>query len=479
MTWFWWCAYAVATLALLAFGIHAFVLLAWRRRHRTRYLARLDAARATSELGRTHCPTVLVQLPVYDEPSVVVRAMNAAAALDWPRDRFCVQVLDDSSDDSRERIDAAAARLRAAGTNVDVLRRTSRDGFKAGALAAGLRQSDAEFVAVFDADFVPPTDFLRRALPLMDAGARVGCVQGRWGHLNREQNWLTRAQATAVDAHFHVQQLARAASGRLLNFNGTAGIWRRTAIDDAGGWSGATLTEDLELSYRAQLRGWRIVFDPDLVVPAELPPTLAAYKSQQQRWACGSMQCARRFLVRVWRSELDLASRIEATFHLCGYGVCVAVLMLTLLLPFGIGHLPLALHHSASWALWALIWVAGIGPICVTREGQRADGRPVSLRASLATTLLGLGTAANNAVAALRGLALPIPTFVRTPKRGDGPAVRTEPPRIESALAVSTLVAAASLAPTAPASIVAYTLFCASGYWTLAAYWWRVERLPS
>ena len=329
-SWIGWSAWALATLCVLAFGAHAAALLALRRKHASGYLERLRRTKREARLGRSELPEVLVQLPVFNEAAVAERAIEAVAALDWPRDRLAIQVLDDSTDETRAIVDCAALRLRAEGVELDVLRRATRDGFKAGALAAGLRASSAPFVAVFDADFVPPPSFLRDALALFELDLRVGCVQGRWEHLNREQNLLTRAQAVAVDAHFGVQQLARSASAKLLNFNGTAGVWLRAAIDDAGGWSGATLTEDLDISYRAQLRGWRIVFDPELVAPAELPPTLAAFKSQQRRWACGSMQCARRFLGPVWRSALPLGAKLEASFHLCGYAVCVAMVALTL-----------------------------------------------------------------------------------------------------------------------------------------------------
>jgi cellulose synthase/poly-beta-1,6-N-acetylglucosamine synthase-like glycosyltransferase len=482
LSWLWWTGYATATLGLVLFGAHAFVLLWWRRVRGPAYLVTVRRARERSPLGRTEFPDVLVQLPVFNEPAVAERAVRAAAGLDWPQDRLEVQVLDDSTDETSATVDRVARRLNATGARVRVLRRDSREGFKAGALAAGMRVSSAPFVAVFDADFVPPADFLRRALPLFQTedarGRRVGCVQGRWEHLNRDANLLTRAQAVSVDAHFFVQQLARAAGPGLLNFNGTAGVWRRAAVEDAGGWSGDTLTEDLDLSYRAQLRGWRLVFDPELAVPAELPPTLSAYKSQQSRWACGSVQCARRFLVPVWRSPLPLAAKVEAVFHLCGYGVCVAMAALTLLLPLGVGHLPMTLAHPLLWPLWAAVWLAALGPLGVSLAGQRAAGRGQRLPGALSAMLLGLGTAGNNAVAVLRGLSLPIRTFVRTPKHGDGRAAPlvARAPRTELVLAALTAVSAAVLAVHAPAAVATYAAFCFSGVWALCAYWWTAER---
>jgi len=472
----WMVPYLLATLGLLLYGLHAFKLLRWRARHGARYDDEMDAARARSELGRSAFPRVLVQLPVYNEPGVVERAIDAAAALDWPRERLEIQVLDDSTDDTVALVDRSVARWREQGVPVRVLRRAHRDGFKAGALAAGLAVSDADYVAIFDADFVPPPDFVRRGLPLFDMEGRVGVVQGRWEHLNRDQNRLTRAQSIGVDAHFFIQQYARAARGAFLNFNGTAGLWSRAAIEDAGGWRGDTLTEDLDLSYRAQLRGWRIVFDPHLAVPAELPPTLGAYKSQQRRWACGSIQCARKYLGPVWRARMPLWKKAEASIHLCGYLVCVAMLALILLLPFGIGHLPIVLRYPHLSPLWAGIWLAALGPITVSLAGQRRRGR-WSPGAVGGCFLLGLGSCANNAVAVFRGLARPIRTFVRTPKQGALPnPARTPAPVLELGFSLFTVTAVVSLLETAPLATAAYAFFCCAGFLFLAGYWWVAER---
>jgi cellulose synthase/poly-beta-1,6-N-acetylglucosamine synthase-like glycosyltransferase len=275
MTVAWAALYSLATLGLVAYGLHAAYLLALARRRGPAHVARLAACRAASRVGRSEYPRVLVQLPVYNEPRVVARLIDAVCALDWPREALAVQVLDDSTDETTDLARAAVEAARARGVDASFVHRAQRAGYKAGALAHGLTLSDAPYVAVFDADFVPTPDFLRSALPLFEAGPRVACVQGRWTHLNREQSFLTRAQAVAIDAHFCVQQLARASGAGLVNFNGSAGIWRRAAIDDAGGWSAATLTEDLDLSFRAHLRGWQLVFDPTLTAPAELPTTLA------------------------------------------------------------------------------------------------------------------------------------------------------------------------------------------------------------
>jgi len=461
--------YGLAALGLLAYGFHAFKLLGWRAKHGATYREELRSASERSPLGRTLFPRVLVQVPVYNEPAVVVRVIEAVAALDYPRDRLEIQVLDDSTDETVALVDRAAARH-----GITVLRRGHRAGFKAGALAEGLARSDAEYVAIFDADFKPGPDFLLRALPLFDAPGRVACVQGRWEHLNRGQNLLTRAQAVGVDAHFHVQQFARAAAGRFINFNGTAGVWRRAAIEDAGGWRGDTLTEDLDLSYRAQLRGWRIVVDSDLAVPAELPPTLEGYKSQQRRWACGSMQCARKFLGAVWSSKLPLGVKTEATFHLCGYGVCVAMVMIAVLLPFGVGHLPMLHRIPGWWPLFALLWSAALGPIIVATAGQVIRGRVRASDVALCF-FVGLGSCANNAVAVVRGLVRPIRTFVRTPKQGSRAALRSQAPRLEQAMALFSLGTVLWLARSAPWAVAGYALFCATGFLFLAVYGWLAE----
>jgi cellulose synthase/poly-beta-1,6-N-acetylglucosamine synthase-like glycosyltransferase len=478
----WGVLYTLATLGLVVYGAHAMFLLRTARRRGPGHVAFLSAARRGVMPSEHDLPRVLVQIPVYDEPRVVARVVEAVAALDWPSDRLAIQLLDDSDDEEARALGAAVvATACARGLDAVHLCRPRREGFKAGALAHGLTIDDAPFVAVFDADFVPPMDFLRRALSSFGLSPRVACVQGRWTHLNRAQNFLTRAQAVAVDAHFLVQQLARTTGAGLVNFNGSAGVWRRAAIDDAGGWSAATLTEDLDLSFRAHLRGWTIVFDPDLVAPAELPPTLAAYKSQQRRWACGSMQCARRLLAPLWRSGLSFGTKLEATLHLFGYAVSAAMVALALLLPLGFGH-ALTVHRVPMlWPLWVGIWIAALGPVRVALYGQRAArGARLDLGGALAAACVGVGLAANNTFAVVRGLCWPIQEFVRTPKQGRAAACRGRAPRAEVLYAAATAGAAAFLAQHATLGVVAYALFCGSGSWVLTCYWWvRERRLPA
>ena len=251
----------------------------------------------------------------------------------------------------------------------------------------------------------------------------------------------------------------------------------RKAIDEVGRLVWGAPSPKTWISPTApSLLGWRIVFDPDLAVPAELPPTLGAYKSQQRRWACGSFQCARKFLGPVWRSRLPLRVKAEATAHLCGYSVCVAMTMLILLLPFGIGHLPMLARYPHLWWSWLAIWVAAAGPVSLSALGQRLRGRLVWSDV-LSCFLLGLGSCANNTLAVLRGLARPIRTFVRTPKQGRLPApMRTPAPRLELAMALFTLASVAVLLRGRPWATATYAFFCAAGFCALAAYWWTVER---
>ena len=332
-------AYFVTVTALSVFGLHRLALVLLYYRHRG------SAAEVTAPVADDDCPHVLVQLPVFNERYVVDRLIDAVAALDWPRDRLHVQVLDDSTDDTLDIAQDAVERAAAAGLAITHETRADRTGFKAGALAEGLRRSNAPFVAIFDADFLPPADFLRRAMGTLLADDRVGMVQARWTHINRDDTLLTRAQAVLLDGHFIMEHGARFRSGRFFNFNGTAGIWRRQAIADAGGWSHDTLVEDLDLSYRSQLAGWRFVYRQDIEVPAELPDDARAFKSQQHRWAKGSIQAARKLLPTIWRSDVSMARKLEATFHLSNnlaYPLMVVLLFL----------LPLALHVRVRGSLW-------------------------------------------------------------------------------------------------------------------------------
>jgi cellulose synthase/poly-beta-1,6-N-acetylglucosamine synthase-like glycosyltransferase len=277
-------------------------------------------------------PRVTVQLPIYNEMYVAERLVRAAANLDWPKHLLEIQVLDDSTDETVRIVARVVQEARKRGIRIRHVRRAVRAGYKAGALRDGFAKARGEFLAVFDADFVPTRNFLRRTVPHFQ-DPKVAFVQARWAHLNRDFSFLTLLQSLAIDAHFMVEQLARSRAGYWFNFNGTAGIWRRKAIQDAGGWRAETLAEDLDLSYRAFLRGWKAVYLGDLEAPAELPMTFVAFRRQQHRWARGSLECAIALLPKVWRSDFPLRSKIEATFHLAGYGVHLLLFVSSLLYP--------------------------------------------------------------------------------------------------------------------------------------------------
>ena len=264
-------------------------------------------------------PSVLVQLPVRDEGMLAVRVAAAASGLDWPRDRLEIQILDDGSAEHHDELVRAVMAVVPEGVKVSILRRNERAGFKAGNLAFGLKHSDAPFVAIFDADFIPPSDFLRRTVPALIADSGVSFVQARWFHANRNRNWLTRAQGLLLDAHFAVEQEARFRTGLPISFNGTAGVWRREAIENGGGWTGDTLTEDLDLSMRCTMKGWRAVYLCDVEVPSELPETAAAWRAQQARWTKGHAQCARKLLPAIWASAMPLWQKAAMSLQMCQF----------------------------------------------------------------------------------------------------------------------------------------------------------------
>jgi len=359
----------------------------------------------------TETPTVTVQLPLYNEAAVAERLLDAVAGMQYPRDKLCIQVLDDSSDGTVQVVARKLAALQRRGFRVQHLRRGQRRGYKAGALAAGFAQSRSECYAIFDADFVPPPDFLQRTVPQLLAQADIGFVQCRWGHLNADENRLTRAQKLAIDTHFAIEQAARSHSGWLLPFNGTGALWRRECIAAAGGWSAATLTEDLDLSYRAQMVGWRAHYLAELVVPGEIPPQLAAYKRQQARWAAGSVQCLLKLLPRLLRSRLSRAKKIMALQHLCQY-LPQPLLLLMLLLT------PLLLRAGALLQLPLVLGFLGLAPPLMYAASQARLYR--NWRSGMAAfptlLLIGTGMSCRNSLAVFSAFLRRRQRFQRTPK---------------------------------------------------------------
>ena len=411
-------------------------------------------------------PDLTIQLPVFNEPRVVERLLESAASLRYPG-RVDIQLLDDSTDDTSAIAARKVGELRARGVAITHVQRCDRKGYKAGALAAGLRLSTSELFAIFDADFLPAPDTLTRLVPFF--APDVGMVQARWGHLNRTDSPLTRVQAIYLDGHFAVESSARHLSGRFFNFNGTAGIWRREAIEDAGGWSASTVTEDLDLSYRAQLAGWRFVFVPSVVVPAELPDSLDGFRQQQHRWVKGSMQCARKLLPEIFRSGLPLRTRIEAFFHLTNN----AAYLLTALLALAI--VPSIIVRDRLELMWTLAFdlvLFGLSTVSVLvfyLEGQKRVGRKPRLHDFLFVLPLGIGMSLRNSAAVLEGLFKSGGVFRRTPKRGEelsfppGEAV----PRLpfpEMLLAIFFLTSLLVLAMNGKVASVPFLLLFSGGY---------------
>jgi cellulose synthase/poly-beta-1,6-N-acetylglucosamine synthase-like glycosyltransferase len=405
----WTICYLAVLFGLSGYGIHRYVII---------YLFLKNRKRAAVPAGRFEpLPKVTVQLPIYNEIYVVERLLKSVSELDYPRELLQIQVLDDSTDNTREVTTSCVEELRQRGFDVELIHRNDRVGFKAGALATGLRSAN-EFVCILDADFVPPRDLLRRTIDFF-TNPKVGMIQTRWGHLNRCYSLLTRVQAMFLDGHLLLEQTARSRSGRFFNFNGTAGLWRRSCIEEAGGWQHDTLTEDLDLSYRAQLAGWKFIFLPDVVTPAELPVDMNGFKSQQHRWTKGSIQTCKKLLPTIWRSKLPLLIKLEATGHLMSNFAYLLLACLCVLLHPSTGgptgwvrtfliDIPIFLTASLSVAVFY---------ICAQRElNPRTWMREILLLPCLLA--LGVGLSLNNARAVLEAMFNHQSDFARTPKYG-------------------------------------------------------------
>jgi cellulose synthase/poly-beta-1,6-N-acetylglucosamine synthase-like glycosyltransferase len=363
------------------------------------------------------CPFVTVQLPLFNERFVATRLLDAAAALQWPKNRLEIQVLDDSTDDTCRIVDERAVFWSNKGITVNVIRRSHRQGYKAGALDHGMQECQGEFIAIFDADFVPFHDFLVRTVPYF-ADKSIGMVQARWTFLNAEHSWLTAIQSLLLGPHFSIEHWVRSKRNLFFNFNGTAGVWRRKAIESAGGWLADTVTEDLDLSYRAQLAGWRFCYLDSVAVPSELPVTMASFRSQQQRWAKGSIQTARKILPRLFSTNLPVAVKLEAVAHLLanvgwllGFIVTITlyptILSRTYVGPHQILRIdaPLFLFSSLAILLYFVLY----------RLGQK---NRVPLRYLLALPVFTIGLAPSIALSVLQGFFKRGGVFDRTPKFG-------------------------------------------------------------
>ncbi len=403
--------YFLSLFILCLFGLHGLVMIYYY--HRTE-----GAEKPDPELPED-LPIVTVQLPIFNEMYVVERLVKAVCELDYPREHLEIQLLDDSTDETYEISAKVAAEFRECGFDIKHIHRTDRTGFKAGALRAGLDAARGEFVAIFDADFVPRPEFLKSTLPHFIRDDKVGMVQTRWEHLNEDYSFLTRAQAMALDGHFVIEQQVRNRAGFFINFNGTAGIWRKSCIVDAGNWQSDTLTEDLDLSYRAQLRGWRFVFLNDVTSPAELPAEINALKSQQFRWTKGAIETAKKMLPQVWKSpDLPLEVKLQSTVHLANNIVFPFILLVAILnVPIVIIKNSFA-GYDEFYTLMSVFVLASISTFMFYMYAQRAIHYDWRRRILLFPIFMAgsMGLAVNNSRAVIEALMNKKSEFVRTPK---------------------------------------------------------------
>jgi cellulose synthase/poly-beta-1,6-N-acetylglucosamine synthase-like glycosyltransferase len=417
----WLGIYLFALAALLTYGMNCwFLMLMYRlnypkaaqKHHRI-----IDAF--YHNIGSKNWPHVTIQLPIYNERYVVERLIESVCKIDYPKKLLEVQVLDDSTDDTVKIAKAKVAEMKADGIDIVYIHRSDRRGFKAGALREGLKTAKGALVAVFDADFIPARDFLKASVPYFQ-DPQIGMLQTRWGHINSDYSLLTRAQSIGIDGHFGVEQASRAWGGLFMNFNGTGGVWRKTTIQEAGGWQADTLTEDLDLSYRAQLKGWKLMFASQVVCPAEIPVTINAFKSQQHRWAKGSIQTAKKNLGKLFRADVSWLVKIQAFLHLTHYMVHPMMLLVVLT------SIPMLYTQwffdnlAYPIMIFTVLCLATFGPSSLYLFSQRILYRDWKSRIKYLPFLMCLGTgiAVNNTKAVLEALFDIKSGFIRTPKYG-------------------------------------------------------------
>lgn len=401
-------------LMLALYGIHRYQLVYLYYKHRRN--TPIKSGKFDTK------PLVTIQLPMFNEQFVATRIIEAACRIRYPKDRLEIQVLDDSTDETVHIARETVERMQARGHNIVFMHRDNREGYKAGALEAGLKVAKGEFIVIFDADFVPPVDILDDIIDYF-TDPKVGMVQARWEHINRDASLLTKTQAVLLDGHFVIEHAARNRSGRFMSFNGTAGAWRKSCIADAGGWQHDTLTEDLDLSYRAQMRGWEFVYLPHVTSPAELPPEMNSFKSQQHRWAKGGAQTCRKLLPKILKSRLPWRIKMEAFFHLTSSVSYLMILMLTVLL-FPALYYKTTIFGDNQWVRFAidlsLVLLATFSASSFYVASQREIFRTwaESLKYLPFLMAVGVGISLNNARAALEGFFGGQSEFVRTPKFG-------------------------------------------------------------
>jgi cellulose synthase/poly-beta-1,6-N-acetylglucosamine synthase-like glycosyltransferase len=403
-------AYIICLSILFIFGAHGFVMVYHYYRHRNE---------VEGDLPLNETPMVTIQLPLYNEMYVVRRLIDASCAIEYPKDKIEIQVLDDSTDETVDLVASIVREKQAKGFNIVHAHRTNRQGFKAGALKEGLKTAKGEFVAIFDADFIPRPEFLIKTIPYFFKDEKIGMVQTRWEHLNGDYSLMTRTQAMALDGHFVIEQNIRNKAGYFINFNGTGGVWRKATIMDAGNWQSDTLTEDLDLSYRAQLRGWKFKFLRDVTSPAELPAEINALKSQQFRWTKGAIETARKLLPMVWKSNIPFRIKFHSTFHLTNNIVFPFIILASIL------NVPLTfIKHGGGFDAYfdfmSVFVLAFIGSFLFYLYSQKDIYTDWRKRIMLFPVFMAgsMGFAVNNSKAVLEGMFKRKSEFVRTPKYG-------------------------------------------------------------
>lgn len=392
-----------------------FLRVKWRQRNGTHKVIHLNGLNEENLVGDQEWPKVTIQLPMYNERNVVERLILSVAKTDYPLNKLQIQVLDDSTDETSDIVKHVLGTL-PRNYPIEHIQRKIRTGYKAGALADGLKTAIGEFIVVFDADFVPEPDFVKKIVAPFFSDPKIGVVQGRWGYLNEDESLLTKLQSIAITNHFAYEQFTRYNAGLFLNFNGTCGAWRRSCIDDAGGWEPDTLAEDLDMSYRAQFRDWKIVYIQDIICPGELPNTMDALKVQQYRWAKGGIQCFKKHVARIIKSDRSLFVKIMCLIHLSGYTIYIPMFLLA--------FLPAFIMPFQAKMIHPIFYVAGaLGPSLVIAMSQISLGQYKNLKFIPLLLCLGYGLMLNNFYAVIDGMLFRHGSFKRTPKSGQGAGV--------------------------------------------------------
>ncbi len=416
----WYICYLAVLIGMSGYGFHRLTILYLYTKHKN------DIPQPKEEFKEL--PLITVQLPVFNEMHVVDRLLDSVAAMDYPKEKLQIQIIDDSTDETTAICAEGAARLRAMGFDAEMIHRDDRTGYKAGALENATQFAKGDFLFILDADFVPKPDVLQKTIHYF-TDEKVGLIQTRWGHLNRTYNVLTRVQAMFLDGHLELEQTARNRSGRFFTFNGTAGMWRKSCIEDAGGWEHDTLTEDMDLSYRAQLKGWRFVFLNNVETPAELPVDMDGFKSQQHRWTKGSIQVCKKVLPAIWRSDVSLAIKLEATAHLTSNFAYLALICLCFLI-YPNQHSKIDLGPVGYYLINGTIFFFTTVSICAfyltSQKALRPDAWWKEIPYLPLLMALGIGMAVNNAKAVLEAIFNHQTAFVRTPKYGIDQKPRTD-----------------------------------------------------